>query len=256
MKIFLIILLILIIVILLNRSYSAIYDQIGQKHLPNPIANSDGHYNIPEEVAASPSGHQVKYIALGDSLTAGVGTDSYQDSFPYLISEKLAKDGNQVELINFGIPGARIKDVAERELPIVILEQPDIITLLIGVNDVHGFVSGENFKKSFTEIVDTLVFKTESKIIIINIPYLGSDNLIRWPYNLLYRARTEQFNKIIKKITAEKNLELIDLYDYAKKTASEKDYYAIDEFHPSKKGYRLWSTIINDRLNLQSPASN
>jgi lysophospholipase L1-like esterase len=229
----------------LNRSYASIYQKIGEKHLINP--NSPGVYLIDE---ATSTAQRMKYVAIGDSLTSGVGTASSKESFPYLLSEKIAQSGRNIELMNLGIPGARTQDVINSQLQKIISDDPDIVTVLAGVNDIHGFVSGLTFKKNYETIIDELTSKTKAKIIIINLPYLGTDDLITWPYNWLYQIRTTEFNNIIYKIAQSRGLTLVDLYKATKdQSTHNSDYYSIDQFHPSAEGYKQWSAIIYTNVN-------
>lgn len=224
----------------LNRSYASIYRNIREKHLVNP--NDLGEYRL---AAATGTAQTIKYVALGDSLTAGVGATSSKDSFPYKVGAALARSGKNIELVNRGVPGAKTQDVIDSQLQEALSDTPDIVTVLIGVNDIQGFVSSETFKRNEETIIDTLTSKTRAKIIIINIPYLGTDDLIAWPFRWLYRRRTAEFNIILADIAKNKGLTLIDLNEATKgQSARNSRYYSTDQFHPSAEGYKEWSEII------------
>ena len=229
----------------LNRSYASIYQKIKERHLVNP--NSPGEYSIH---AVTGTIQRVRYVAIGDSLTAGVGTTSSKDSFPYTLSEMLAQSGRNVELMNLGVPAAKTQDVIDSQLQEVLSNDPDIVTMLIGINDIQAFVSGETFKRNDEKIIDELQSRTRANIIIINLPYLGTADLITWPFSWIYHARITTFNNIIKKIAESKGLTLIDLNKATKdRSARSSDYYSIDQFHPSAKGYKQWSEIMYTHAN-------
>ncbi|MBI2337651.1 SGNH/GDSL hydrolase family protein [Candidatus Daviesbacteria bacterium] len=223
----------LIIAIYLIITYAYFYDFLGQKKLVPP----------PHEtkilVGTNPNNPSIKYAALGDSLTAGVGVDNYHDSYPYLVAQKLSS-GQNVQLLNFSQSGATLKDVLTYQLPQTLSAEPDLITLLIGVNDIHNFKSSTEFEKNYTRIVKDLK-KTNAKIYLLSIPYLGSSQITYFPYNLIWDFKTQQFNTVIKKISSDTNTAYIDLY-YLTKPAG---FYSADQFHPSDKGYKLWSDTIN-----------
>lgn len=188
----------------------------------------------------------IKYVALGDSLTAGAGTQNYQDSLPFLVGANLVKTGVRVEVVNLALSGVGVKQVLNEQVPRAILEKPDFITLLIGINDIHNLVPPDSFRKDYSKIISLLTARTRAKIIVINIPYLGSDRILLPPYNALLDSKTKLFNDVIKKEVKDKDIRHVDLY---KQTAElfkkASNLYSEDQFHPSKEGYLLWGKIIN-----------
>ncbi len=223
----------LIIGIYLNRSYAYFYDFLGQKNLSPPIHEGT-------IVIGNRSGSQtIKYIALGDSLTEGVGVSNYKNSYPYLIAQKLSSKNN-VTLINLAHVGDTSSDVLANQLPKALSLKPDLITLLIGVNDIHNLKSLTQFKENLIQIVSPLK-KGGAKIYLLSIPYLGSDKIVYFPYNFILDFRTKQFNNVIKIVSTEYGVKYIDLYSLSKSA----NFYSSDQFHPSDKGYILWGTLIN-----------
>lgn len=180
----------------------------------------------------------IKYVALGDSLTAGIGVSDYKSSLPYLIALKIPS--YKVELINLAYAGATSKDVLIHQIPKAISAKPDLITLLIGVNDIHNLVSSKMFENNLTQTIKALK-DTHTKIYLLSVPYLGSDKIVRFPYNLILDLKTKQFNNVIRKLSTDYGVRYIDLY-YLSKSAS---FYSSDQFHPGEEGYKEWAKIIN-----------
>lgn len=245
MKKYFLILVIIITFFYLNRSYAHIYDSLGDAHFSSP--DKIGEYVIGSDTLSSKT---LTYDALGDSLTAGVGLDDYRLSFPYLIGEKISDGAYRVELKDRSSPGSKSKDFTESFLISVVEDRPDIITLFIGVNDVHGNVSPKEFSENYEKILKHLTEQTRAKIYVINLPYIGSPDLILFPYNLYFDWRTMQFNKAIRKASIDYNVTYIDLY---KKTALKfktgGPHYSSDLFHPSAQGYSEWADIIYAYFN-------
>lgn len=241
----LILLLVLIAVgVYLNRSYAHIYDEITMVNLM-----------APKYLSAYVLGNKAKaaenvYVALGDSLTAGVGVDTYELSYPYLVARSLADRAGGATLINQSFSGARSADIINLLLDETIEKQPDIVTILIGTNDVHGDISLAAFTKNYEDILSRLTQETKARVYAISIPYLGSGSLIRPPYNYYFPRRIRSFNEKIERLAKRYGVQYIDLYTSTTKV-SVKDgpYYAADSFHPSADGYALWAPIIYDRFN-------
>lgn len=211
----------------LNRAYGVLYDSIGRFDLPAPTQATItlGH------------GKNLTYVALGDSLTAGVGVDNFTQAYPYLYAQKLAI-GSQVTYINLAEKGATTESLIKNELPKLKDLHPDLITLLIGINDLHDFKSVSVFKANYSLIVQDLQ-KTGAKIVVLNIPNLGDSSILWPPFNYLYDVRTKQYNTAIESL----GLKVVDFYSVSQNF--NKTMYSLDKFHPSAVGYKIWSDTLN-----------
>ncbi len=229
----------LIIIVYLNRSYAYFYDYIGSHTFERPDLMQKYQFNNSAKTG------QIKIVSLGDSLTAGVGTKSPKDSYIYQVSEDYSKDYHQVDLINLAVPGAVSLDVLKTQLPEALKENPDLVYLEVGTNDVHNFVSEKYFANNFQEIVTSLK-KTKAKIKILNIPFIGHKSILLPPHNYLLNERIKQFNKEINIICQKNNLACFDLYSQTyPKFYEDSSVYSEDLFHPNKKGYTLWKEFLD-----------
>ncbi len=96
----------------------------------------------PTAAAAGPDARAaasfIRYLALGDSFTAGTGSTP-ADAFPVRLAERLRARGVPVTLENLGVNGYTTDDLVARELPRLVPFAPTMVTLAIGANDlVHG----------------------------------------------------------------------------------------------------------------------
>jgi len=218
--------------------YARFYFVVGMKDLQAPTLT---RYVINEKSSTG----SVKYLALGDSLSAGVGASNYQRTFIYLQAKELAKKNGRVTVVNLGLPGATTKDLIKSQIPQVAIEKPDYITLLIGTNDVHNRVSEKQFSSNFKVILDSIMSNSSAQITVINIPYLGSSQAILPPYDSILNYQTKKFNDIIATLVSEHNLKLVDLYRGTLDDSHKNpDYYSPDLFHPGDVGHQLWSQLL------------
>jgi lysophospholipase L1-like esterase len=235
----------LAIIVYLNRAYAHIYDTIGEAGL-SPVEQTSS-YSIANDVSAA---SDMTYVALGDSLTAGVGADQPEESLPYLLAKKMAGSDKRVNLKNYAVPGFKSTDLIVSLLPEAIKAEPSVVTLLIGVNDIHNQVSEKDFRRNYQYILDRLMKETSAKIYVINLPFIGADTMMWPPYDLYFRKRTERFNQIIKESADERALTYIDLYSPSVALFQKSgDHYSADLFHPSAYGYKIWADIIYDHIN-------
>ncbi|MDX2826846.1 SGNH/GDSL hydrolase family protein, partial [Streptomyces ipomoeae] len=76
----------------------------------------------------------LRFVALGDSLTEGVG-DPVGDGrrgWAALLADGL---GSSVEFINLALSGSQTREVLEQQLPAALDLRPDVASVVIGVND-------------------------------------------------------------------------------------------------------------------------
>lgn len=222
----------------LNFAYRRVYSFFHLTTNPNTSLN----YTIGNSRAAQ----TIRYAALGDSLTAGVGGVDIRKSYPYLLSEKIVDKKTKVKLFNLGQPGATSADVLNQQLVPLASFPPDFITLFIGTNDMHVRVPLDVFKNNYNKILDEMAKYKKAKIILINLPYLGTDNLILPPLRRYFNDRIKKYNMIISEIAKERQLTLVDLYDKTREPFqnNQDKMYSIDKFHPSADGYALWADLI------------
>lgn len=243
----LIILLILLVVgaVYLNRAYAHIYNYIGSHYQASP--NTEKSYLV--EPPNTKSNKHLTYVALGDSLTAGVGLISIHETYPYLLAESIAKkESAEVKLINLGTPSATSADVLAKQLPQVNVEHPDFVTLLIGVNDLHNRISEHTFKNNLTAILQQLNTITPH-VNIISIPFIGNPSLVWPPFRTLLRSETDRYNSWLLEVAAANHNTVIDIDSPARSLETTSGYYSLDHFHPSNSAHTFWSKIIYAHLN-------
>lgn len=187
-------------------------------------------------------GPEKTYVALGDSLTAGIGVASYTESFPHRLAEQLAST-QRVRLEVMATPGLRSGGLLSEYVTTAIAAKPDIITVLIGTNDIHGRVSARDFEANYRVILEKLG-TTDAKIYTVSIPYIGSRTLIFPPMNFYFDWKTRQFNGIIERLASEYKVTYIDIAEPTRRELKSDTMYSNDSFHPNATGYARWANLI------------
>lgn len=75
-----------------------------------------------------------RYVALGDSFSAGTGGDYVP--WPELTARGLRSRGEAAELHNFAVVGATCAEVVESQLEPALDLEPGLVTVICGANDV------------------------------------------------------------------------------------------------------------------------
>ena len=226
--------------IYLNRSYADIYNHIDSENL----ASRAFDYSSPIEIGNTADESPI-YVAMGDSLTYGVGASSIENTFPYYFAGSLLSQYRGVKMFNLGVPGATIEDLIDYQLEQTIDLKPDYVSVFIGTNDIHQTILPNKFGSSLAYTLERLSKETDAQIIIINLPYLGSKSLILPPFNYFFDSYTREYNKVIQEMVDVYELKLVELYDSTKNAFLQRqELYSSDGLHPSDEGYKYWSKFI------------
>ena len=249
MKILVILILVLLgIGIYLERAYAHIYTVIHAGGFNAPVDSN------PLTIASTSDTTEkaiLRYAALGDSLTAGTGAGAAKATFPYLLATRWASQGSTIELRNYAVSGYTAAELGETELEPTIANKPDVITVLIGINDARVLTPTAAFRATYERVLTALQQKTKAKIFLINIPYLGAPGLLYPPYHWILNHKIKQLNAIIAAFAKEHQLTLLDLYTPSR-SAFERhpNYYSRDLFHPSEAGYMFWADTLYGSIHL------
>jgi acyl-CoA thioesterase-1 len=78
------------------------------------------------------------WVALGDSMTQGIGAAGISGGWVSQLRDQLTAEGHQFRLVNLSVTGARVGDVVDDQLPRLeaLGVTPDLVTVLIGANDM------------------------------------------------------------------------------------------------------------------------
>lgn len=94
-----------------------------------------------------------KIVAFGDSLTAGFGLTE-KESYPYLLQEKLKKEGYNYEVINAGVSGDTSIGGTERIDWVLEQENVQILILELGANDLLRRMPVDRMKRNLAQIIE------------------------------------------------------------------------------------------------------
>lgn len=187
---------------------------------------------------------KVKLLFQGDSITdAGRERDDFHNlgnGYPKYAAEYIREKYPDIdfEFIDLGISGNQTKDLVERLQEDFIDIQPDIVSILIGINDVwhhaadKNWIPNEIFEERYRIILKSIKEKTNAKIMMME-PFL-----IPVEDKLFFREDLAPKIEIIRKLARE----YADAYlptDGLLQSAfigDEPTTYAADGVHPTAKG--------------------
>jgi lysophospholipase L1-like esterase len=181
-------------------------------------------------------------------------------------------DGDFV-IINAGIGGNTTKDLLERAEKDCYTHKAGLTILMAGTNDMNSvkYIPLQQYERNMRELMKGIL-KSKSKLIVMTIlPCHEPDLLTRHPATFYepegISGRRKQVNEVIKKLSAEYKVGLIDLehrYNAIGKISDDKDSLLKnmansnkrDGIHPTANGYRfialaVYDYIINHKIPYQ-----
>jgi lysophospholipase L1-like esterase len=189
-----------------------------------------------------------KIVFIGDSITdAGRRTDPLGNGTGYFNLVRSLVLGRYPELgltiVNRGIGGDTVRHLKARWQEDVIAEQPDWLSVKIGINDVWRSFGGnadeavpiDEYEATYRELLQQAVDTTGAKLIIAE-PYIIESSL-----NDPFRAKMDQYGKAARKIAADfgaVNIRTQEAFDLALQHTKPDDW-AADRVHPNTPGHAI-----------------
>ena len=181
-------------------------------------------------------------VAVGDSITAGLGVDE-TFAYPALIQKKLAADGYFFKVVNAGISGETSSGTLSRVNWVISSLKPDMVILVIGANDGMRGIDPNHLRKNLDQIISILKEKDIQILLgaMKMLPNLGPD----------YAGK---FERVYPEIAAKNNISLIPFF--LKGVAGETKLNQPDGIHPTAEGYsviadHIYPYILDAVLKLQ-----
>lgn len=202
-----------------------------------------------EDSAPARGREEIRYLALGDSFTAGTGC-SPADAFPARLASLWRAHDRPVTLKNVAVNGYTTDDVQQQELPQVAAFRPTFVTLAVGANDyVHGWsadVYRSHVRVLFRSIIDAGV--APSRIVALPQPDWSLSPVAASfgdPRDI--GAAIVVFNGILRDEARAAGARYVDLYPLMH-TQAEAKMIASDGLHPSARAHAEWAAALYERL--------
>lgn len=131
-------------------------------------------------------------------------------------------------------------------------EAPDILIIYLGINDVVSGHTADIFKQSYENMLTKIkIICPNVQIIICNLPYeTASDGTGNASESMVHIGLREEINEVIKTISKEQNLPLVDLASLiTKETDSFGNKINIgDNIHPNATGMTVIANAVSKVL--------
>jgi lysophospholipase L1-like esterase len=191
------------------------------------------------------------YLALGDSYTIGEQVD-FSDNFPNQTIQLLRKSG-------FAFFGAEIiaktgwttDELSNAIENTATLENYDIVSILIGVNNQYRGRSTTEFKIEFEHLLQKAIVFSGNKpnrVFILSIPDWGVTPFAEGRDRKMVSDEIDAFNTECKNSAATFQTNFINITDSQRLDGNQKEFLAPDGLHPSGKEYKKWADKLADAI--------
>jgi len=195
----------------------------------------------------------MKVLFYGDSITdAGrdfgklYGEDAMGHGYVKYAAVGLKERGlSDEEIVNRGISGNRIVDLYARIKVDCWNHNPDLISILIGVNDVWHEIGGNNgveldrFEKVYRMLIEDTKKALPNVKMMLCEPFVLMGSATREAFDRF--EAVYQYAEVVKKLANEYGLYFLPLQEALDKASNDADTqtYLADGVHPAEAGAKL-----------------
>lgn len=194
------------------------------------------------------TGQPIKLLILGDSAAAGVGVDHQQQAL-------IGKICDRFELSNYNLNwqlhaknGNTLTDLKEiaASMP---TQDFDIVIISSGVNDILKQYSVHQWKQNCDDLYHLIQKKfNRPSVLFTQVPPLqhfsALPKVLAW---YLGKWATEFDINVAALSQQHANLHHVKM-----QLANQKEYLAVDGFHPSELSYNIWANAMVDYMEVEN----
>ena len=216
-----------------------------------------------------PAKRNLRFLFQGDSITDGNRGRNDDPNhilghgYCFAVSSRIGADFPQFgfQFINRGISGNTVSDLEKRWQSDTLDLKPDVLSLLVGINDVNALVDGKKdaldanaFETVYRKLLSSCRAQNPDLIIVLGLPFFFASGWRKEQYEKWHPLTLERA-KIVRKIAFNFDAILIDypkVFEEAQQRASI-DYWIWDGVHPTAFGHELmareWIKQVSSRLS-------
>lgn len=195
-----------------------------------------------------------RYVALGDSLTEGLGDWNFQfdrlhagwaDRLAHLLTASASVQHERVEYANLAVRGSKTAQIMGWQLEAALAINPTFVTVMPGANDIFG-----NSRKlaQVEELLDsglTRLREAGIAVLLVNTVSPGHIALAR-----MLRTRTKRMAQLINRVGARHSVPVLDLQSLEQ--FAHGGYWCDDLAHFSNHGHTLIANLAAVALGLNA----
>jgi lysophospholipase L1-like esterase len=209
------------------------------------------------------------FLFQGDSITDGNRTRNNDwnhilgHGYMYLIASKLWFDNTEsgYKFLNRGISGNKVTDLAKRWQTDTLDLKPNVLSILVGVNDAHSVIRNQNpesaelFEETYRKLLTETKQSLPEVIFVLCEPFILPVGKVNDNTELWY-GEIRKRQAIVKKLASEFQAIFVPFQKHFDE-ATEKapaDFWCWDGIHPMPVGHelmaRIWIKEVSKKIKL------
>ncbi len=199
----------------------------------------------------------MRYLALGDSFTIGTGT-TLDRSFPASLARSWKRGGLDCELSNPAVNGFTTDDLIREELPLLESFAPDLVTVLIGANDLVATLRNDGAVTGAAEDRYRGQLRRIHQRVVSGAPAARRFGLPQPDWSLTPAGASfgdpaaiarsiERFNQIARDEIERSGGAYVDIFPLMREQM-RRGMTAPDGLHPSAEAYAAWADALLNAL--------
>ncbi|MET9438307.1 SGNH/GDSL hydrolase family protein [Streptomyces sp. NPDC006551] len=201
-----------------------------------------------------PSRGPLRFAALGDSLSEGVGdrVDGAWRGWAALLAAGLGGPAQHVDFRNFAVSGAQSRDVAEEQAAAATAFRPDLASVVVGVNDtLRRTFDIERFARRLDRVCGDLA-GLGAVLLTACLPDPGRMLGLPAPLARPLARRQKAVNTLVHAVSARYGAVHLHLADLA--WTDDRSLWSADRLHPGERGHRAIAAGFHALLAAQGLA--
>lgn len=193
-------------------------------------------------------GKPLRLLLIGESTVAGVGASCLDFALAGQMAAALSSRlGRPVAWRACGENGITAGEALERLLPLVADEPADLVLLVFGVNDTTHFSSSHSWQDSLTGLARHFV-ERGAQVALAGVPPLQHFSALPWLLRQLLGWRASLLDRQLHALAERERLACC-----ATRLEMRPGFLALDGYHPSPLGYRVWGESLADWFVAEVP---
>ena len=201
------------------------------------------------------------FLCIGDSITdcgrraeaAPLG-NGYVSLFVEMVTAHYPE--RNIRFINKGTGGNRVTALRERWLDDVIPNDPDWLSVMIGINDLHSYlgdpaagVSPEKYREDYDWILGQTVEKTSAQLVLLTPFYVSVDGSGD-TFRSQVMGLIPRYIEIVHEMSEKYSTKLVETHNIFQRHLKfrESETFCPEPVHPNRAGHTVIAMALMDAL--------
>ena len=192
------------------------------------------------------------YVALGDSLTEGLGDSGFAqnranqgwaDRLAGILAAEAKSFGEPFEYANLAVRGSTVAEILTSQLEDALRIQPDLVTIMAGANDIMSRQSGHPAIRALFRGAIKRLHEAGIQVLVVN-----TINPAHFSVFNVMAKKSRQMSDLIENVAAEFDAPVLDVYQLDH--FARMSFWCDDLVHFSGHGHSLIANLAAEKLGL------